>query len=56
MEWIHENPLLFAGIAGFIFFLLAGLIAAAVLKRKRRRIELAVHEEYEEARGYSAVS
>lgn len=56
MEWIQENPLLFAGAAGFLFFLLAGLITAAVLKRKRRRIERAVYEEYEESRGYSAVS
>lgn len=51
MEWIHQNPLVFVGLAGFAFFLLAGLITAAVLKRKRRRIEQAVHNEYEQTRG-----
>lgn len=51
MEFLLQNPLLLAGIVGFAFFLLAGLITAGVLKNKRKRIEKAVCQEYEQAGG-----
>lgn len=41
------NLLLWAGAAGVVFFLLAGIILAAVLSRKGKQIVNTVREEYE---------
>lgn len=55
MEWILQEPLLALGLVGAVLFLLAGLIAMAVLKRRRRQIENAIQQEYEQASGTTAV-
>lgn len=55
MEWILQEPLLALGLAGVVLFLLAGLIAMAVLKRRRHQIENAIQQEYEQASGTTAV-
>lgn len=47
VEWIRENPLLCAGIAGILVFLLAAVITVAVMRKKRRRIEQEIQAEYE---------